>query len=241
MKVNLLDFDLEGLVAFCGQLGEKPFRAKQVFRWVHQNGVSDPNQMTDLAKAFRAKLASMAEVVAPNVKSQHLSADGTIKWLFDVGNGEAVEAVFIPEADRATLGGPGKYTFCFAEDESDAGWQPLSVSRGFAPGVSTVTLFQGEGVQTKHLTDGLQPPGIRDAVDVDPQDRAWLPKSSDLMRRFQIAFQKIGGGISNCRDTNTGVRFGAEFRRIGTVNVAVLSPEDLLANFRVGFATAHPK
>jgi hypothetical protein len=51
------------------------------------------------------------------------------------------------EADRATLGGPGKYTFCFAEDESDAGWEPLSVARGFAPGVSTVTLFQGDGVQ----------------------------------------------------------------------------------------------
>ena len=51
------------------------------------------------------------------------------------------------EADRATLGGPGKYTFCFAEDESDPGWEPLSVSRGFAPGASTVTLFQGEGVQ----------------------------------------------------------------------------------------------
>ena len=103
MKVNLLDFDLDGLVAFCGQLGEKPFRAKQLFRWVHQNGVSDPAAMTDLAKAFRAKLSSAAEVVALKVKSQHQSSDGTIKWLFDVGNGEAVEAVFIPEDDRATL------------------------------------------------------------------------------------------------------------------------------------------
>ncbi len=103
MKVNLLDFDLDGLVAYCGQLGEKSFRAQQLFRWIHQNGVSDPSAMTDLAKAFRAKLASVAEVLAPKVNSQHLSADGTIKWLFDVGNGEAVEAVFIPEADRATL------------------------------------------------------------------------------------------------------------------------------------------
>ena len=103
MKVNLLDFDLDGLVTFCGQLGEKPFRAKQLFRWIHQNGVSDPSAMTDLAKAFRAKLAEVAEVVAPKINSQHVSADGTIKWLFDVGNGEAVEAVFIPEADRATL------------------------------------------------------------------------------------------------------------------------------------------
>ncbi len=103
MKVNLLDFDLDGLVTFCGQLGEKPFRAKQLFRWIHQNGVSDPSAMTDLAKAFRAKLAEVAEVVAPKINSQHVSADGTIKWLFDVGNSEAVEAVFIPEADRATL------------------------------------------------------------------------------------------------------------------------------------------
>ena len=103
MKVNLLDFDLDGLEAFCGQLGEKPFRAKQLFRWIHQNGISDPNEMTDLAKAFRAKLASVAEVLPPKVNSQHVSADGTIKWLFDVGNGEAVEAVFIPETDRATL------------------------------------------------------------------------------------------------------------------------------------------
>ena len=103
MKVNLLDFDLDGLVTFCGQLGEKPFRAKQLFRWIHQNGVSDPSAMTDLAKAFRAKLAEVAEVVAPKINSQHVSADGTIKWLFDVGNCEAVEAVFIPEADRATL------------------------------------------------------------------------------------------------------------------------------------------
>ncbi len=103
MKVNLLDFDLDGLVTFCGQLGEKPFRAKQLFRWIHQNGVSDPSAMTDLAKAFRAKLAEVAEVVAPKINSQHVSADGTIKWLFDVGNCEAVEAVFIPDADRATL------------------------------------------------------------------------------------------------------------------------------------------
>ena len=103
MKVNLLDFDLDGLVAFCGQLGEKPFRAKQLFRWIHQEGLAVPAAMTDLAKTFRTKLAEVAEVVAPKVNSQHLSADGTIKWLFDVGNGEAVEAVFIPETDRATL------------------------------------------------------------------------------------------------------------------------------------------
>ena len=101
--INLLDFDLEGLVAWCGQLGEKRFRATQLFRWIHQKGVSDFAQMSDLAKSLREKLAGVAVVEPLPVVSQHMSADGTIKWLFDVGDGNAVEAVFIPETDRGTL------------------------------------------------------------------------------------------------------------------------------------------
>jgi 23S rRNA (adenine2503-C2)-methyltransferase len=103
MTANLLDFDLEGLAAFCEGLGEKRFRAIQLFRWIHQRGVSDFDQMSDLAKSFREKLKTSARIEAPPVLSQHESADGTIKWLFDVGNGNAVEAVFIPEDDRGTL------------------------------------------------------------------------------------------------------------------------------------------
>ena len=101
--VNLLDFDLDGLTAYCEGLGEKRFRATQLFRWVHQRGVADFSQMTDLAKSFRDKLAGVAEVRALPVITQHDSRDGTIKWLFDVGGGNAVEAVFIPEDDRGTL------------------------------------------------------------------------------------------------------------------------------------------
>ena len=100
---NLLDFDLEGLAAFCERLGEKRFRATQLFRWIHQRGASDFAQMTDLAKSLREKLATAASVQALRVVAQHESADGTIKWLFDVGDGNAVEAVFIPEDDRGTL------------------------------------------------------------------------------------------------------------------------------------------
>ena len=101
--VNLLDFDLAGLAAYCEGLGEKRFRATQLFRWVHQRGVSDSAQMSDLAKSFRDKLGSTTEVRAPVVLSEQASADGTIKWLFDVGAGDAVETVFIPEDDRGTL------------------------------------------------------------------------------------------------------------------------------------------
>ena len=101
--VNLLDFDLDGLAAFCEGLGEKRFRATQLFRWIHQRGVADFGQMSDLAKSLRDKLAGRAQVMAPAVISQHESKDGTIKWLFDVGGGNAIESVFIPEDDRGTL------------------------------------------------------------------------------------------------------------------------------------------
>ena len=101
--VNLLDFDLAGLTAYCEQLGEKRFRATQLFRWIHQRGACDFSQMSDLAKSLRTRLDGVAEVRVPAVLSEQASADGTIKWLFDVGGGDAVETVFIPEDDRGTL------------------------------------------------------------------------------------------------------------------------------------------
>jgi 23S rRNA (adenine2503-C2)-methyltransferase len=103
MTANLLDFDLEGLAAFCETLGEKRFRATQLFRWIHQKGATDFDQMTDLAKSLREKLKVGAHLQALPILTQHESKDGTIKWLFDVGHGDAVEAVFIPEDDRGTL------------------------------------------------------------------------------------------------------------------------------------------
>ena len=103
MRANLLDYDLEGLARFCERLGEKRFRAVQLFRWIHQRGASDFEAMSDLAKVLREKLKTGAMVQAMPVVSQQVSADGTIKWLFDVGAGDAIETVYIPESDRGTL------------------------------------------------------------------------------------------------------------------------------------------
>lgn len=103
MKTNLLDFDLTGLSAWCLDLGEKRFRAVQLFRWIHQRGVADFSQMTDLAQSLRDKLQLKAQLTALPVISRHDSADGTTKWMFDVGQGNAIETVFIPETDRGTL------------------------------------------------------------------------------------------------------------------------------------------
>src|SRR5258706_9765976 len=102
-SVNLLEFDLDGLAALCERLGEKRFRATQLFRWIHQKGAADFSTMSDLAKSLRDKLAGAAHVTPLAILSEQASLDGTIKWLFDVGGGDAVETVFIPEDDRGTL------------------------------------------------------------------------------------------------------------------------------------------
>lgn len=102
-KINLLDLDAEGIRAWCDSIGQKPFRATQLARWIHRYCCDDFDAMTNLAKEFRARLKDLAYIKAPSIIREHKSADGTRKWLFDVGNGNAVEAVFIPEDDRGTL------------------------------------------------------------------------------------------------------------------------------------------
>jgi 23S rRNA (adenine2503-C2)-methyltransferase len=102
-KTNLLNFNLPQLTAWFSSIGEKPFRARQVFRWIHRSGVDDFDSMTDLAKDLRAKLKEVAEVRAPTIQLEKRAADGTVKWLLDVGTGNGIEAVFIPEDDRGTL------------------------------------------------------------------------------------------------------------------------------------------
>ena len=103
MTTNLLDFDSAGLTAWFGARGEKPFRARQVMKWMHKEQVADFGAMTDLAKSLRAKLDAEASIALPPIVGDSIAADGTRKWLLDVGNGNAVESVFIPEDDRGTL------------------------------------------------------------------------------------------------------------------------------------------
>jgi 23S rRNA (adenine2503-C2)-methyltransferase len=102
MSVNLLGLDAGALTEFFAALDEKPFRARQTLRWVHQLGVAEFDRMTDLAKALREKLAHAAAVAPPRVLADSTAADGTRKWLLDVGS-SAIETVFIPETGRGTL------------------------------------------------------------------------------------------------------------------------------------------
>jgi 23S rRNA (adenine2503-C2)-methyltransferase len=114
MKTNLLGLDSGALAAFFAEVGEKPFRAKQVLRWVHRLGESDFARMTDLAKGLRETLLRSAEVSPPRMIRDSAAADGTLKWLLDVGAGNAVETVFIPEGDREGRSAGARYrgTLC---------------------------------------------------------------------------------------------------------------------------------
>ena len=103
MRQNLLDLDSVALESYFAELGEKPFRARQVLRWVHQRGASEFSQMSDLAKALRGKLEAAARIAPPALVGDSISADGTRKWLLKVDAANAVEAVFIPEPRRGTL------------------------------------------------------------------------------------------------------------------------------------------
>ena len=101
--INLLDLDLNGLQAFFASIGEKPFRATQVMKWIHQQGVVDFDAMTNLSKALRLRLKEVACINIPKVETMQTSQDGTRKWLLKLDNGNSIETVFIPEDDRGTL------------------------------------------------------------------------------------------------------------------------------------------
>lgn len=102
-RIELLGLPREDLLALCGEWGEKAYRAQQLMRWMHRRHEGCFDAMSDLARSFRSALQQRATITSPAILSDHVSGDGTRKWLIDVGQGNAVETVFIPETSRGTL------------------------------------------------------------------------------------------------------------------------------------------
>jgi 23S rRNA (adenine2503-C2)-methyltransferase len=102
-RTNLLGLELNGLEAFFVELDEKPFRARQLLQWIHKYRITDFAEMSNLSKALRAKLDAVAEIKLPEVMHEHVSQDGTRKWIIKLSCGNAIETVFIPEGSRGTL------------------------------------------------------------------------------------------------------------------------------------------
>ncbi len=195
--VNLLDFDLAGLAAYCEGLGEKRFRATQLFRWLHQRGVADSAQMSDLAKSFRDKLSAACEVRVPAVLSEQASADGTIKWLFDVGGGDAVETVFIPEDDRGTL--------CVSSQAGCAVGCPFCSTghQGFSRNLGTAEIIGQLWFAEHHLRRRLQlPEGTRAITNVVMMGMGEpLQNYSVLLPALRVMLDDHAYGLSRRRVT----------------------------------------
>ena len=239
MKANLLDFDIEGLAAFCAGMGEKPFRATQLFRWIHQRGEADFSAMTDLAKSLRDKLAVSAHIAAPALVSQHASVDGTIKWLFDVGGGDAVEAVFIPETDRGTL--------CISSQAGCAvGCRFCSTGhQGFSRNLSTAEivaqLWFAEHFLRKHL--GQSTRVISNVVMMGMGEP--LQNYAALIPALRVMLSDHGYGLSRRRVTvSTSGVVPMMDRLAGDCPVALAvslhAPDDLLRNQLVPLNLKYP-
>jgi len=195
--VNLLEFDLEGLAAYCEGLGEKRFRAQQLFRWIHQKGESDFARMSDLARSLRDKLAGAAMVQAPVLISEQASADGTTKWLFDVGGGNAVETVFIPEDDRGTL--------CISSQAGCAvGCRFCATGhQGFSRNLGTAEIIGQLWFAERRLRDQLQlPEGERAISNVVMMGMGEpLQNYTALLSALRVMLDDHGYGLSRRRVT----------------------------------------
>ncbi len=194
---NLLEFDLDGLAAFCERLGEKRFRATQLFRWIHQKGAADFSAMSDLAKSLRDKLAGVACVQPLTVISEQASTDGTIKWLFDVGGGNAVETVFIPEGDRGTL--------CVSSQAGCAvGCRFCSTGhQGFSRNLTTGEIIAQLWFAEHHLRQRLRlTPGTRAITNVVMMGMGEpLQNYSALVPALRMMLDDHGYGLSRRRVT----------------------------------------
>jgi 23S rRNA (adenine2503-C2)-methyltransferase len=195
MTTNLLDCDLEGLIAFCEQLGQKRFRATQLFRWIHQRGARDFEQMTDLAKSLREKLAVFAHIQGLKEISRHESVDGTIKWLFDVGSGNVIETVFIPETDRGTLCISSQAGCAMGCRFCSTGHQGFS--RNLTTGEIIAQLWFAEHFLRKHL--GREERVISNVVMMGMGEP--LQNYSQLLPALKIMLDDHGYGLSRRRVT----------------------------------------
>ena len=213
-RIDLLGLDRSAMAELCRQWGEKPFRGQQLMRWLHRRFESDFDAMTDLAKGFRQTLSERTTVIAPPIISDNLSTDGTRKWLLDVGQGNAVETVFIPESGRGTLcvstqaGCAVNCLFC------------STGKQGFARNLSS-----GEIVGQLWLANRLV--GARKAASIDPDEE----QADDHDRAVtNVVFMGMGEPLLNYEPTLAAIRimlddhgYGLSRRRV-TVSTSGVVP-----------------
>ena len=239
MLANLLDYDLEGLAGFCDRLGERRFRATQLFRWIHQRGASDFDAMTDLAKPLRENLRGVAHVRALTLSRQHCSTDGSIKWLFDVGAGDAVEAVFIPQDDRGTLCISSQAGCAVGCRFCSTGHQGFS--RNLSTGEMVAQLWFAEHFLRRHLQ--RQDRVISNVVMMGMGEP--LQNYSALLPALRVMLDDHGYGLSRRRVTVSTSGVVPMIERLGAdcpvaLAVSLHAPDDALRDNLVPLNRKYP-
>ena len=237
-RINLLDLDRADLERFFADIGEKPFRAKQVMQWIHQRGVTDFAQMTDLSKTLRARLAECATVDLPEVSVDQRSKDGTRKWLLHMDGVEnAVECVLIPEDKRMTLcissqvGCSLNCSFC------------STAKQGFNRNLSTAEII-GQLYLAHHalLADGREG-GITNVVMMGMGEP--LLNYDAVMRALNIMCDDFAYGLSKRRVTISTAGVVPAIRRLHedtdvSLAVSLHAPDDELRSQLVPLNRKYP-
>jgi 23S rRNA (adenine2503-C2)-methyltransferase len=238
-KTNLLGYDKKALQDFFVNAGEKPYRADQVLKWIHFNGVQDFNAMTNLSKALREKLSELAEISLPQVLYEKAAADGTYKWLLRLQDGNCIETVFIPEKTRGTLCISSQVGCILNCDFCSTGKQ------GFNRNLTTAEIMSQLWIAVRKLskTDGLHDHTVTNVVMMGMGEP--LLNLSNVLPALNLMLDDFAYGLSKRRVTvsTAGVIPGMlELREATDVALAVSlhAPNDALRNQIVPLNKKYP-
>lgn len=246
-RLNLLDFDRDGLEAFFTEQGEKGFRAHQVMKWIYHLGVADFDSMTNLSKTLRARLAASSAIRVPEVVADQVSADGTRKWLLRLGDGNCIETVFIPDGDRGTLcvssqvGCPLDCAFC------------VTAQQGFNRNLTTGEIIAQVWVANQRLGcaaagDGAWP-GVNDTRLITNVVLMGMGEPllnvDNVVRACRLMMDDLGFGISKRRVTLSTAGVVPGLRRLAELTdvslaVSLHAVDDELRNRLVPINRKYP-
>ena len=238
-RVDLLGMDRAALGAFFAELSEKPFRVTQVMKWLHHRGVHDFEEMTDLSRSLRSRLAELAYVEMPSIASENVSRDGTRKWLLELHDGQRVEMVFIPEKDRGTLcissqvGCALDCSFC------------ATGKQGFNRNLSAGEIVAQVRLAGRALAevDLGRPKAVTNVVLMGMGEP--LLNFDEVTRAISILLDDLGYGISKRRLTLSTAGVVPALRRLGEVTdvalaISLHAPDDALRDQLVPINRRYP-
>ena len=237
-KINLLELDHAGLVEFFAARGERPFRASQLMKWIYGQGVTDFDAMTNLSKALRAGLTETASIDLPEIAADTLSDDGSRKWLFRLADGNCIETVYIPEADRGTLcvsSQVGCMLNCSFCSTASQGFNRNLTTGEIIAQVLMASRLLGQYADGERLVSNVVMMGMGEP----------LLNYENVVRAMRIMLDDFGFGLSKRRITLSTAGVIPAIRQLGedcdvSLAVSLHAPDDALRNELVPLNRKYP-